>query len=55
MDRSLTALGQLKHWSGVMVNGAVFFLAVVFLRFVVAVFVTIRAALRIVTVGFTQP
>ena len=44
MDRSLTALGHLKHWSGVVINGAVLFLAIVLLRFAVAAFATIRAA-----------
>jgi len=54
MDRSLSTLGQLKHWSGVMLDGAVFFLAVVFLRFAVAVFETIRAALGILAVEFKR-
>jgi hypothetical protein len=43
MDRRLTGPGRLNYWSGVIVNGAVFFLAVVFLRFAVAVFEAIRA------------
>ena len=54
MDRSLTALGQLKHWLGVIVNGAVFLLAVMFLRIAVAVFETIRSALGILTAEFRR-
>jgi HSP20 family protein len=54
MDRSLTALGQLKHRLRVMVSGAVLFFAVVLLRFAGAVFVTIRAALGVLTSEFRR-
>jgi hypothetical protein len=54
MDRALSALGQIKHWSGGMISGAVYFLAVAFLRLVVAVFETIRSALGILTVEFRR-
>lgn len=52
MDRSLAALRQLKHWSAEMVSGTVLFLAVALLRVAVAVFVTVRAALGLLTVAF---
>jgi hypothetical protein len=54
MDRSLNALTQLKFWSGVMVSGAVLFLAILLLRCAVAVLVTMYAALGIRTEEFRR-
>jgi hypothetical protein len=54
MGRSIIALGQLKHWLGVMVNDMVLCFAIVLLRFAGAVFVTIRAALGILTSQFRR-
>ena len=51
-DKSLTTLEQLKCWSGEFVTDTVIFLAVVLLRFTNAVYVTIRAAVDILAVGF---
>jgi len=53
-SRSLSTLGRLKQWSGVVVSSTVFFLVVMFLRSVVAVFETIRWALGILTVEFRR-
>jgi hypothetical protein len=46
MNRILTAPGKLKEWSGVMVNGAVVFLAIGLLRSAGAVLLTFRTVLR---------
>jgi hypothetical protein len=46
---------RLKHRSGRIINGAVFFLAVVCLRLAVAVFETIRAGRGILSVSQRTP